>query len=272
MKTLIRLGSIILLFAGNIQTLFAQGLERIIVEKYYISGKEDIAKEGGILPVGSVTYRIYADMLPGYKFQAAFGIPGHELRLATTTSFFNNEDRGSYIPTVIPYRNIDQNTIMLDSWLTAGAACEGHWGVLKSEDDTVTTIVNRDHILQNDNKEAGIPLKERDGLFIGLAPRVTFFGIDSMAISMFNNRNDKNIQNTFSTENGSWAVLGGTNGPTPENRVLIAQMTTDGVFSFELNIQIGSADGKSFKRYVAKNPTSDELQIESLIYNSSSKH
>jgi len=85
------------------------GLENIIVETYYISDANDsietdaVSANPGALPVGSITYRIYADMLPGYKFQAAFGIntPGdsHELRLATTTLFFNNEDRGATSPT-----------------------------------------------------------------------------------------------------------------------------------------------------------------------------
>ena len=47
----------------------AQGLENIIVEKFYISDANDAAAnlDGGVLPVGSVTYRIYADMLPGYR-------------------------------------------------------------------------------------------------------------------------------------------------------------------------------------------------------------
>ncbi len=257
----------ICLFFSLVHIGFSQGLENIIVEKYYISGQGDIHKTGGYLPVGSVTYRIYVDMKPGFRFQAAFGIPGHELRFATTTSFFNNEDKGSYIPTIIPLRNIDQNTILLDSWLSAGAACEGAWGVLKSEDDTSGTIKNRDNILNSENKKAGIPLSQRDGLYIGVVPRITFFGIDSLAKLMFNNSNLSDAPNVFSTENGSWATLEGTNGPTPENRVLIAQMTTNGDFSFELNIQIGKP-GEGYERYVARNPVGDEIKLESLIYNS----
>ena len=42
---------------------------------------------GGVLPVGSVTYRIYVDMLPGYKFQAAYGVPGHEMRIKQLLCF-----------------------------------------------------------------------------------------------------------------------------------------------------------------------------------------
>ena len=81
---------------------FAQaqnGLESVIIEKYYVSNAADAAGSVGTLPVGSVTYRIYADLLPGYKFQMAYGDASHSLKLTTTTTFFNNEDRGAKSPT-----------------------------------------------------------------------------------------------------------------------------------------------------------------------------
>ena len=64
------------------------GLEQIVVEKYYISTAADAgASVGGNLPAGSVTYRVYAYMLPGYKFQALYGNGDHTLKVSTTTSF-----------------------------------------------------------------------------------------------------------------------------------------------------------------------------------------
>ena len=54
--------SIILISALIFYCFFvsAKGLEKIIVEKYYISDAKDAAaKKGGYLPVGSVTYRIF---------------------------------------------------------------------------------------------------------------------------------------------------------------------------------------------------------------------
>src|ERR1700758_445591 len=86
------------------------GLDSVIVEKYYISNANDTSVNsiGGVLPIGSVTYRIFVDMKPGYTFEAAYGVdiaptglrnPGdHELRISTTTLFFNNEDRGDMVP------------------------------------------------------------------------------------------------------------------------------------------------------------------------------
>jgi len=43
----------------------------------------------------------------------------------------------------------------------------------------------------------------------------------------------------FESNGGAWSVLEGVQGPTAENKVLIAQITTQGAFSFRLNIQLG---------------------------------
>src|SRR6185295_15896533 len=95
----------------------------------------------GTLPAGSVTYRIFADMLPGYKFQAAYGVPAHTLLMSTTTSFFNNEDRGATTPTYTKTQ-AKANSVMLDSWLSVGAACVSNFGILKSEDNVAAGGAN----------------------------------------------------------------------------------------------------------------------------------
>ena len=116
------------------------GLESIIVEKYYVSNATDAAGSVGTLPTGSVTYRFFVDMLPGYKFQAAYGSPvgSHVLTFSTTTTFFNNEDRGAVTPTWTKTQ-ARANSVMLDSYLSAGAGCAGNFGILKSEDDGLQT-------------------------------------------------------------------------------------------------------------------------------------
>ena len=120
------------------------GLENIIVEKYYVSNPADatgtLNATGDILLDGSVTYRIYADMLPGYKLKAVYGVTGHPLVFNTTTTFFNNSDN-----TATPTFNLstaDDGSVMLDSYLTIGAACNGVFGVLKTEDDGISNVVN----------------------------------------------------------------------------------------------------------------------------------
>ncbi len=258
-----RITLILLLLILNHSSKAVNGLENIIVEKYYISNENDATLDatGGVLPPGSVTYRIYVDMLPNYKFQAAFGITGHELKLATTTNFFNNEDRGNTAPTFTKTQAAG-NTVMLDSWLSAGAACSGNFGVLKSDDNATSNTVNADGILQNNDALAGIPLTSRDGFLAGSPQSVTFVGISSL-LPIFGNVN--NAGNLFSTFNGSWSSLSGSVGPTTDNKVLIAQITTDGIFSFELNIQIGTPTG-GVQQYVARNPTGSQIQMSSLIY------
>jgi hypothetical protein len=55
----------------------------------------------------------------------------------------------------------------------------------------------------------------------------------------------------------------GVTGPTANNRVLIAQITTDGILSYALNIQIGTPTG-GVERYVHTGATGSEIDIPSL--------
>jgi hypothetical protein len=259
---------------------FAQNwLDSVIVEKYYVSDGNDtsVNSTGGVLPVGSVTYRIYVDMQPNYRFQAAFGVPGiqgHDLKIQTSTLFFNNEDRGATSPTYTKTQ-AKKNTVMLDSWLSVGAGCAGNFGVLKQDDDGVLTVSNSDGVLQNADPLAGIPISTQDGL-LNLAPtaipqNVTFVGTTNQ--SVFDNQNDGTNGPLFFTDNGSWASLNGSVGPdsATTNRVLIAQITTDGILSFELNLQIGTPAGvvpATTQQYVAKNPIGNEILCATCSYTS----
>ena len=244
------------------------GLEKIIVEKYYISDANDTIGNGigGRLPIGSITYRIYVDMLPGYKLHTIYGNKNHELIIKTDTKFFNNAHVGNVIGNVIPRRNLKQNTVMLDSWLSVGAAGENLYGVMKQDDDSIETILHDTPYLRNSNPLAGIPLKKRDGLQNGVnVPRPTFFRMDSISSIL----NTQTIGSSFTTNNGAWGCLGGAIGidSLGTNRLLIAQLTTNGTLSFELNIQVGKPNSKP-EKYVAKNPIENEIQLSTLIYQS----
>lgn len=247
------------LFAGNL--ISQNGLEKIIVEKYYISNLNDANLNAtyGALAAGSTAYRVYVDMKPGYKLQAVYGNPDHELNVKTTTYFFNNEDRGAVVPTFTKTQ-ASKNTVLLDSYISVGAACSGNFGVLKSADNGLNNIVNADGILKNNDPKAGIPLTTQDGLLAGTPEVVTRVGIDNL-LSIFDNANGSGNGETFSTTNGSWAALNGAIGPIADsNQVLIGQFTTNGIFSFQLNLQIGTPTG-GVERYVAKNPVSGNQEI-----------
>ena len=241
------------------------GLECIVVEKYYISNAADAAASVGVLPVGSVTYRVFADMLPGYKFQALYGVTGHAMNINTTTSFFNNEDRGATTPSYTKVQAAG-NSIMLDSWFSVGGACSNQLGIMKSEDNGIANVVNTDGILHNNDPLAGIPLTTQDGLIAGTPVSVTFVGLTT-ELNVFDALSG--VGNSFTTSNGSVAALGGSMGPIPAtNKVLVGQFTTDGVFSFELNVQIGTPAG-GVENYVAQSPVGSEVMLSCLTYNSS---
>ena len=200
------------------------GLENIIVEKYYVSTAADSIGSSGNLPVGSVTYRIYADMLPGYKFQMAYGNTNHNLKFTTSTSFFNNEDYGTTTPG-FSKTNAAKNTVMLDSWLTAGAACYNNFGILKSEDNGLNNVVNVNGLLANTDAALGIPLTTQDGLIAGTPQSVTFVGMDpgdinEGAADVFGDGLANG--NSFVLTGSAWSSLSGSIGSTASNRVLVA--------------------------------------------------
>ena len=259
-KLLFGLG--LLLSAGLVHS---QGLEGLVVEKYYVSNAADAAGSVGTLPSGSVTYRFYADMLPGYKFQAAYGVPSpaHTLSLSTTTTFFNNEDRGATTPTYTKAQ-ARANTVMLDSWITVGGACTGNSGVLKTEDDGVANNTNSNvpPILQNNDVSAGIPLTTQDGFLLGAIQTVTTVGPEIVA-QLASLDATSQAGGSFVLTDGAWSALSGAQGPTATNRVLIAQITTDGVLTYAFNIQIGTPSG-GVERYVHNNPTGAEIDLPSL--------
>lgn len=214
------------------------GFEGLIIEPYYVADADDAANlDGGPgLTAGTKVYRVYADMLPGYKLITVGGFPGYPMTLNTTTTFYNNEDRGEAWGRDIPANNIDDNTVAIDSWLTFGAATNQHWGVLKSEDPDGSIVGgpnNNDGLLVNQDNWAGIALTEADGLY-GTGtnpPQLVSLGD---APTCF----DPEGASAYSNDNFAWSVLGGIEGPTETNRILIAQFATNGDLSFCLNLTV----------------------------------
>lgn len=248
------------------------GLKGLIVERYYVADSTDARlSKTDQLPEGSVTYRVFVDMKPGYKFQACFGSDGHPMRIATTTTFYNHPVYGNNIATLIYDASLSGGTCMLDSWLSTGAASAVHYGVLKEDDDSIGTIVNALGCLSNQDATIGHPLASRDGLFrleTGKSvPKITAMGMDGLLDALKSPSPAPNGFD-FTTENGTWACMGGSsfefNG---SNRILIGQFTTSGVFSFQLNIQLGKPGG-GFEQYVASNPDPGQFVSPTLRFTS----
>ena len=246
-------GSSNLLFARQNYTITQDdslALEKVIVERYYDAASNDYTDTvPDMLPKGSVTYRIYIDMKPGYSLQAVYGVKNHELFLKTSTVFFNDQVCYAKTGFNIDAKKLHKGAVALDSWITMGAASRLHTGILKSEDDSIFSFVL--------NRRS---FKNVDGLTKGVLPTFQIFNID---LTCFYNDSTSGI---FSTSDGAWAAMGGVKGPTPENRVLIAQLTTNGKLTFALNVQIGTPSGGVVK-FVAKNPEGSEIQFDGLTQN-----
>lgn len=241
-------------------TMKAQ-LEKVIVETYYISDANDATDTtGGYLAPGSTTYRVYIDLSPGWKLTKLYGEPNHQLKFSSTDFFFNNIADGQTFAKEFPKNRLTENTVALDSWLTIGQAtrisAKTYFGVLKNNDDDGSFIggTNNDGgsaaiptgLLNNNDPLAGIPLTQNDGMDTmvytpsnwadyGILDTIT--GVDS---TIFGSIKTGNIYSS----DAAYVYLqcsGVTGVNADSNQVLVAQLTTKGLLSFVMNIEIDSA-------------------------------
>ncbi len=253
---------------------FGQGLEGIVVEKFYQANAADAtnASNNGASPLlnsGAVTYRIYVNMASGYKFSQLYGTASHPMTVSTTTNFFNDPNSGSTTnPAAVSATNARKNTALLDSWFTTGGAAGGKLGVLKSE-DTDGSPGNAQGVLQNNPGGAfGLPVNigttqnagAADGMIAGTVVAPNVLGISAADLAAI----DASTGNTFTTTTGAIAALGGVVGPTASNMVLIGQFTTDGVLSYHLNVQLVNIASGVAENYVSSSPVSGELTNATL--------
>lgn len=260
------LNILFLCIAMPLLTKAQEGLEGIYIETYYITNASDAQDtiHTGNLPVGSITYRIFLDLEPGYTFQAGYGTPEAPLIFRSTEKIYNHIESGQAKANIVPMRSIRKNTLLLDSWLSAGGAGEEHIGVPKflDPDGVDSTLSLSASFLNNSNKKL-ISLKESDGLVaVDSIPFAQFFQIQEAEKVLGSAINGQEVK----ISNGAWACLGkGASGwdPQGENYVLIAQITTAGKLEYMLNIMIGTPDGRSIK-YSYKPSDSNILPHPSL--------
>ncbi|MEO8761172.1 MAG: T9SS type A sorting domain-containing protein, partial [Bacteroidia bacterium] len=270
-----------LLFSASIN---AQ-IEKVIVETYYISDTLDATDtiDGSIraLPAGSKTYRVYIDLKPGYKLAKIFGDANHAFKITSTANFFNNIDRpNEYFGYLAKKTHFSTNpTYMLDSWITLGLATSTYYGVLKPQDTTGTirtagwggTAGIAGGILKNNDPAAGIPLTNEDG-FLPIPGTVTFGswidnGFRTVAGRDTTVFGDTIIGSQFISNTAYLQQTSGVAGVIADsNQILVAQLTTQGIISFELNVDIidTSTPPKHFI-YVAKSSSADSYTINPYL-------
>ena len=270
MKKIVLSISFIALSGFLTKTTAQVGLEGVVVEKFYISNAADsidAVNNGAVYPlyVGSTTYRVYANLLPGYKLVNLFGNVQHPLNIETSTAFYNDPNFGFKVYQGTSVNNTKKNTTLIDSYISMGGVANGQMGVLKSE-DTDGSIGNLQGILANTDPQMGLPItgaNSADGLMPGTPVTPSVLGI-SNELDIF----DQTAGSLFTTTNGAVSTLGGVEGVTASNHVLIGQFTTNGDFSFKLNLQILTPVPGESQIFVADTPTGTELTDTTLIYNS----
>lgn len=238
-------------------------IEKVIVETYYISDANDATDTtGGHLPIGSTTYRIFIDLKAGSKLLSMYGDTKNPLKFESDSVFFNNKSNGQTFAKDIKANWYSKNTVALDSWLTLGqvstralAPANTYFAILKSNDNNGSLVGGLKNnggsahilggLLSSTNVKAGIPVTIADGIdTLSNAPTAWF---DS-GFTSYDSINELSLdstlfgsivpQNKFESTN---CVLrnSGVAGVFPnKNEVLVAQLTTQGTLSFQLNLEV----------------------------------
>ena len=259
------------LFACSFAAAQAQGLDGIVVERYYQANAADVSDattQGAIVPLttGSVTYRVYVDMAAGYKFSQIFGSPTHTMTVSSTANFYNDPNWGvSLDPGTVSTTNIRKNTGMIDSWFTTGGTAVGKVGVRKT-DDGDGSLGNAQSILANNPGSCfGAPINgsgAKDGLVNAVAN--SYLEPNALGLGSALDVLDQTAGNSITITDGAIAALGGVVGATADNLVLIGQFTTTGSLSFALNVQLINIATGTAENYVASSPVGGELTSASL--------
>jgi hypothetical protein len=231
-------------------------LEKVIIEKYYVSDANDATDvDGGGVPVGSTTYRIYLDLKPGTVLKRIYGDANHPFSISSSEVFFNNIlDGQTFGKDFIKGRYLE-NTVALDTWLTLGqTAKQGtkyFYGILKDQDTDGSFVggVNNDGgsalistgLMINEDPTCGIPLTVADGMdTLNSAPNNWF----NSGVLDFLSGSDSTIfgslvpQNSFESEIFELSCSGVQGTVADSNQVIIAQLTTLGELAFSINITV----------------------------------
>ncbi|MEY4110248.1 MAG: Secretion system C-terminal sorting domain [Bacteroidota bacterium] len=250
---------ILFLFFGFRSTAQIEGL---VVETYYISDAIDATDTtGGGLAEGSITYRIFVDLAKGSRVKKIYGDQYHPLKINSTEVFFNNKADGRSFGKDFNKNRFQENTVVLDTWLTIGQmtqyASKTYYGVPKEDDRDGSFVGGQFNdggsagiaagLLSATNPLAGIPLTQKDGIDTIVAPATSWA---SYGIVDFTTQNDSTIfgslvpGNSFVSYDAGLISSAGAYGVDREkNIVLLAQLTTKGQLSFEINLVVEQSDG-----------------------------
>ncbi len=250
-------------------------IENMFIETYYVSDTADATDTtGGYLEAGSITYRVYVDLKPGSKLKRIYGDAYHPLKISSTEIFFNNKADGESFGKDFSLNRLKENTVALDSWITLGqltrVSSKTFFGVPKIYDDDGSLVggINNDGgsaliaggLLSNNNTDAGIPLTTSDGNDTMVTVPLSWldYGIIDIASGI-----DSTIFGSvhackeFISYNAGLLNSGVSGVNSDSNIVLIAQLTTKGEISLEINleVEVNDSNGTHTIKFVSSNDT-----------------
>jgi len=256
-------------------TTFSQ-LQKVIVEKYYVSDATDATDTlGGGLPVGSTTYRIYVDLAPGSVLKKIYGDANHPFSIQSTAPFFNQKSDGQSFAKDFVKSRYMEGVVALDTWLTLGQttktqAGKTYFGILKNQDSNGSFIGGGNNdggselistgLLLNSDLSTGLPLTQADGMD---TLKVVPTSWNHSGVLDFSTGNDSTmfgsleVQSGFISNNFYLSNSGVKGVVSDSNQILIAQLTTTGDLTFNLNIVVDAIVNGLYQtiNYVSSNDT-----------------
>lgn len=263
----------LLIYISTASLAVAQ-VTNVVVERYYVTDANDATDTLGNfnLDPGTNTYRVFVELESGSKLRAIYADANHPLKIESTQPIYNNVDRPNAVFGYQMNKNwFDDNpTIALDSWLTLGVGAfqstTQYMGVLKNDDTDGSFIGGSNNfggtalvpggILNNNDPNASPALTTSDGLIADTTSLsqwvdVGFKDLSGSDTTVFGVLNT----GSFFVSNACRLQQNGSVAPKAGNKVLVAQITTKGDLSFQLNVEVEepTATGSVVVKYVADN-------------------
>ncbi|MBE0641507.1 MAG: hypothetical protein IH599_05680, partial [Bacteroidales bacterium] len=242
------------------------GIQNIELETYYVTNAADQTALG--VPAGSKTYRIWVELTPGWRLNSIFaapdgiGDPLHNLKVETTTSFFNANGLfgPAFTPTYVSGAFTIDKAYMIDSWFSVGRGAADKAAVKKALDGD-GSLAGAGPALQNNDPLAGTPLTTADGLVALGAfapPAADILGTESQVAFTTGG-------SSINWEDGAIYNLAGIL-PNSDNRICIDQVTTDGTLTYEFNLQVQNTTSGVAQNWVAANQQVGEFTAPFMSY------
>lgn len=242
------------LTAGTLLALLSGGLsaqvEGLVIDRIPATGVAT-----GPAGEPAITYRIFVDLAPEHILLTAYGDERNPLYLRTSTTFWNDSTCDERFGERIRSSMLKNDHGWFDSWLGFGFGSDQHKAIPHHLDRDGSLLPCPEAV------GSGAPIDQRcssDGLVH--ADRIP----SSVEVNMDLSSVSGSSGSAIATDNGGWAVLGGVRGATPENLVMIAQLTTTGMLEHAINVQVRTPQGEVLRCTSGATTNTEERHVPAL--------